>query len=144
MGTPFSKIFNVFLRRAKDYEILDLDVFQREYDLTDYLLSAAAEFNRLTYDDMLIANVEQKEFKKELDTNVINILVKGMLYYWYCPIVLNTENFENNFNLKDLPQYSPANLLDKLYANREYLENGFNNAINKYSYIHGGIEELKI
>lgn len=147
--TPFDDIYNVFLIRVRDYEIIDLDVFNREYMLKDYLFSAVAEFSRIaslgsTTADLLEVDDAEEVFIHDLDKSVIDILVKGMLYFWYCPKVLDAEKFENNFNLKDLPQYSPANLLSQLYTNREYLEESFKHAINKYSFIHGDVEGLRI
>ena len=148
MSTPFSAVYKTFLLRVRDYEILELDCFQREYELSDYLMSAVAEFERLTNDDILTI-VEDEEsgeevFANDLGKAEIDILVKGMLYYWYSPKVLDAEKFENNFNLKDLPQYSPANLLAQLQENRDYLESNFVYAMNKYSFTKGGIEELKV
>lgn len=146
--TPFDDIYNVFLIRVRDYEMIDLDIFNREYMLKDYLFSAVAEFSRLasldSSEDLLEIDDKEEVFVHDLNKSVVDILVKGMLYFWYCPKVLDAEKFENNFNLKDLPQYSPANLLGQLYTNREYLEDSFKHAINKYSFIHGNVEGLRI
>lgn len=148
MGTPtsISEMFSIFLLNVRDYHILGLDMGLREFQLMDYLESSVAEFNTIftNEQDYIEIDTANERFNKELPRRIKDIVIAGMLCRWISPYVLDGENLANNINLKELPQYSPANMLDKLNLTQERLQERFESEVNKYSFQNGDVEGLKV
>ena len=144
MATPYSAIHARAIAKLSDYEILQFDISTREMILSEYLLSAQVEFQRLCRIDLSDKDDELSQYNVDLDDEIIEILATGEAYYWLCPKVLNTENLYNVLNTKDFSMYSPANLLKELRALKEMFWKDFKRKMFEYTYRTADIAGLKV
>ena len=121
--TSYEEIFQMFLRRVQDHEILKYNSAIREDLLENMLISACSEISILAGDrdglPELQRNDDGKEFASDLSYQLKDVIVMGMVYLW-CERCLNdTDNFVNVLSVNGLSQYSPANLLSQLLSIRD-------------------------
>ena len=121
--TSYEEIFQMFLRRVQDHEILKYNSAIREDLLENMLISACSEISILAGDKdglpELQRNDDGKEFASDLSYQLKDVIVMGMVYLW-CERCLNdTDNFVNVLSVNGLSQYSPANLLSQLLSIRD-------------------------
>lgn len=132
--TSYDKIHKVFLNKITDYDILKYLTNIRNELLDSYLISASTNFKRVCKVDLSDRDDTLRQFNKDLDDEIIEILAIGEMYFWLNPKVLNTENLKNCLNTKDFSQYSPANLLKELQSLRNTIKKEFKQSIIDYSY----------
>jgi hypothetical protein len=144
MGTPFHVIHERAAAKISDYEMLDLEVSDRELLMNDYLRSAQVEFQRMCKVDLTDRDEVLAQYNADLSDEIIEILATGEAYYWVYPKVLNTENLYNVLNTKDFSMYSPANLLKELRTLRDELWTDFKRKMYEYTYRTADIAGLKV
>lgn len=143
MATPYTEIYERFVSKVSDYDILQFDRMDREDLLFPHLKSAIVKFKKICKIDLLDRDEDLKQFNNDLDDDVVDILAIGMVYYWVTPYVMNTDNLKNVLNTKDFNMYSPANLLEKLNQLRDIARKDFRRSITDYSYDNGDLQGLK-
>lgn len=134
MPTSYHDIYDRFLIGITDYDYLSLPENDLYKTLQFHLNRACTYFSEKTGLNILERDSNTQQFITDLDDDVIDILVDGMLYYWISPQVLNVENFKNVLNTKDYSLYSPANLLQQLRTLRNDLKKSFYQGVIDYTY----------
>ena len=143
MATPFSEIYERAILKFSDYEFLNLPESEREYILEKYLMGARADFEKMCRIDLSQIDAVRKEFKLDLDNEVIEILALGIAYQWVSSKVLDSSNLSNSLSLKDYSFFSPANLLREMTEFRNSIYKEYRRKMIEYSYYAGNISTLK-
>lgn len=143
MATPFSEIYERAILKFSDYEFLKLPESEREYILEKYLMGARADFEKMCRIDLSQIDTIRKEFKLDLDNEVIEILALGIAYQWVSSKVLDSSNLSNSLSLKDYSFFSPANLLREMTEFRNSIYKEYRRKMIEYSYYAGNISTLK-
>lgn len=143
MATPFSEIYERAILKFSDYEFLKLPESEREYILEKYLMGARADFEKMCRIDLSQIDAVRKEFKLDLDNEVIEILALGIAYQWVSSKVLDSSNLSNSLSLKDYSFFSPANLLREMTEFRNSIYKEYRRKMIEYSYYAGNISTLK-
>lgn len=143
MATPFSEIYERAILKFSDYEFLKLPESEREYILEKYLMGARADFEKMCRIDLSQIDAIRKEFKLDLDNEVIEILALGIAYQWVSSKVLDSSNLSNSLSLKDYSFFSPANLLREMTEFRNSIYKEYRRKMIEYSYYAGNISTLK-
>lgn len=140
MATPYYIIYDSFLRKVSDYNLLDLELEDRELLLKSYLDDSCANFYTCKKD---LSDRGENQFNETLSTEEINIIATGMLVEWLTPKLLLNENMENNLSPKDINIFSSANLLKEVRETYGFIQKKFDSMVNNYSYKYGNIDTLK-
>lgn len=143
MATPFSEIYERAILKFSDYEFLKLPESEREYILEKYLMGTRADFEKMCRIDLSQIDAVRKEFKLDLDNEVIEILALGIAYQWVSSKVLDSSNLSNSLSLKDYSFFSPANLLREMTEFRNSIYKEYRRKMIEYSYYAGNISTLK-
>ena len=142
MATPFRDIYARAVFRFADYDFLKQDIQMREDVLEKYLFSAKTDFYRICNVDLKDCDMLLKQFNKDLDDEVIEILALGISFYWISYKSLNSELLKNVLNSRDYYYYSPANLLKEVQTLRDTLRDEFNGRMRKYSFNNNTLSNL--
>lgn len=140
MATPYYIIYDYFLRKITDYNLLELELEDRESLLQSYMDGACANFYTCKKD---LFNRSNGEFNETLTGEEVNIIATGMLVEWLAPKFLFNENLENNLSTKDISIFSSANLLKEVRETYSLIQNKFESMVNNYSYRYSDIDNLK-
>ena len=138
MATPFSEIYERAVLKFSDYDFLKLSESEREYILEKYLMSAQADFEKMCRIDLSQIDTDYKEYKVDLDNEVIEILALGIAYYWVSSKVLDSTNLSNSLSVKDYSFFSPANLLREMTEFRNSLYKEYRRKLKR---IYAALEE---
>ncbi|MGV2887105.1 hypothetical protein V4D07_31010 [Paenibacillus taichungensis] len=113
MYTGYDSIYDRFLTKITDYEMVELLDEELEVQLIKYLRSAISDFK---YASALLAERDDSQlvFLRQLSDLEQEILAKFMIIHWLTPQILRLENVRNELGNKDFKLYSPANFLDKI------------------------------
>jgi len=136
MPTPYSTIYNKFLSRISDYQLLNLlktDVTSGEDTMKNNLDSAIVRFSKCKTDLTDIDDVKF-QFNQSLTLYEIDILAMGMILDWIEPQVNNILLLTQVLNNGDFKTYSSANLLDKLLNLQEKTQLKLDRLIVDYTY----------
>lgn len=120
-GTHYTEIYETFLRKITDFNLLSFEEEDIEYYLEGYLKSAIANFpecKELEYRDNSIGR-----FKCDLSLIVKETLSYLMLTEWSSTKVHNITVMEQYLGDSEYKTFSQANHLDKLLAYKEYTSN---------------------
>lgn len=141
MPTPFSDIYDLFLSKVSDYDLVELDDDSLNSLLKTYLLSSVSKFVSCKQDlsdrddDALVFNITLTDLEKE-------ILATYMVYQWIYPKVFNIILVKQIFSTKDFNIYSQANHLKELLKMKSNIELEVNRLIMNYSYHGEDLDEL--
>lgn len=146
MATLFSTIYDRALSKMNEYSYAELDDEEIYDSMEPYLLSAEADFSRLSEKPLEAyesvdesGNVVESGYTEDLSNEVIEILACGILYYWITAYVADADKLRNALGTKDFSLFSPANLLTSIETVRRNLEMEYRGKINLYSFLHGNI-----
>lgn len=144
MPTKFSSVYERALSKFEDYSFLSGVQDIKEMILQNYLLSSVTDFQHSCKVDLTDYDLEKKQFNKELNNEIIEILSLGISYYWLSTQMLNSRNLKNRIHKKDFTSYSPANLLKECRELKDSIEQEYKGKIRTYSLRNGGIKSLKV
>lgn len=142
MTTPFSDVFDQFLSKITDSQLLSIPQVDLEGIMTNYLKSSITRFRKCKqnlndYDLVL------QQFNITLTIDEIEILSNWMTYEYLNQNVLRIELLKQSLSSKDYAQYSQANHLDKLILLRHDIYMTTNQMITDYGYDFGQIGLLQ-
>lgn len=141
MATPYSKVFDKFLSKIKDLDLINLDQNVAEETMKGYMETACDNFSNCNQ-DLSNRNDEEKTFNITLSGFEINIIATGMLYEWVEPYINNIMLLRQHLSNSDFKIYSQANHLKELQILRDSHEERMDRLMTKYSYTFGDWEEL--
>ena len=133
MSTPYSKIYDAFLSKIKDYDLGELSDAVMEYDMNSLLQSAIPYF-LCTKVNIFDRDEEQKIFLNDLGNEEINILAVLMKREWFKRGIADTDVTKQKFGETDFEFKSQANHLNALCnAEVNVLDREVKNLLSNYS-----------
>jgi len=131
--TKLSDIYDVFLSKISDYNLVALGQEEVDEELLGYFKSARAKFYKCKKDTTLTE--DETAIVDELNPYEIEVFVKLMLVEYMTPIMLSSEVVKQGLSDKDFKIYSQANQLRELNLLYRLLKREANKMITEYSYI---------
>lgn len=122
LGTKYDEIYEIFIRKITDYDLLSFEPEDMIDIMEGYLQSSIANF--VECEDLQYRSDEDKRFKCDLSPLVKEALALLMVEQWVSPRVYNILNMKQFLGDKEYTYYSQANHLEKLkelkdFANHE-------------------------
>lgn len=130
--TTFEDVYQVFLRKIRDYDLAKLFDFDMEDIMFGYLVAAITKFKSCKK-DITDINIEEQRFNCSLNITEIDILANFMVYEWITPYVNDEDLLKNTLNTSDYSNYSPANLLSTMKSMQEEARQTARRLMNTYS-----------
>lgn len=111
----FEKIYELFLSKITDYNLLEHSDEDKDKLIELYLQPSLSKFkkycSKLNYDEN--GKVVLKE-DSQLTVDEMRIISDLMLSEWLKSFLLNSENLKLQFSTKDFVKTSPANLIKEI------------------------------
>lgn len=149
MSVSYDVFTEAFLDKIKEYDLLELEEYDRTDIVDGYMRRAIAQFRSVCkYDFSSTGDADGREFRvsvpdEDLD-EIADIVSEGMVAQWLKPYINQQDFYEHNLNTKDFTGYSRANLLSKAVESGKQAQRNFVNMIREYSYVHGDLTVLHI
>lgn len=118
MATSYDNIYDRFVNKITDFNIVELD----DYSLGDMLqgwLKSAIVRSRKCQHDLSKRDDELQEFEEDLSDLEIELLAMGMVDAWLSQYLNSTENVLQFIGGKEEKYYSQANHIAEIRALRE-------------------------
>lgn len=133
MATSYDNIYDRFLNKITDFNIVEID----DYSLGDMLqgwLKAAIVRSRKCQHDLSKRDDELQEFEENLSDLEIELLAMGMVDAWLSQYLNSTENVLQFIGGKEEKYYSQANHIAEIRVLREQNLIEMNRLHNYYTY----------
>ncbi len=143
MATPYSEIYNSFIARVTDYDLLELEYEERDDFLHTLMVRSCSKFSDICLINLNNRDDESEQFNDTLPDDVVDIVSTGMIVEWLKPRLYHNENLRNMLNTKDYSTFSPANLLSQIKEAYTDARKEFNSMMVQYSYTHGNVAGLR-
>lgn len=148
MIVSYDTIIKNFLQKITEYKLLGLPESTRDEIVQGYMKNAISDFSKecrekvVAYDD----ENETVEFENDdLDEiEVVNLIAKGMAFYWMQPYIHHQDLLELRLNTSDFLSYSPAELLKQVRIAYGDLRMQFKHDLREYTYNNGDLTDLHI
>lgn len=144
-SVDYKIIFYSFLGNIKDLELFNLDEYEVDEILSEYLHKTVSDpYIRRLFSSIVLdqeTNTITYEMKYVVDEDadrefVINILSKGMAVEWMKPIVRSKTNIEQMFGTKEQQFYSQAQHLAQIRSALEDMTYEVRKTIRDRDYIN--------
>lgn len=131
--TTFQEIYNVFLSKITDRDLISMEETFRNDIMEGYLNSAIAQFSHCQKD---LDDIDDalKQFNNELDRLEKEILSRYMVIEWSNGYIQSEEFLKQKLGNRDYTNFSPANHLDKLIELRALNQKEVKELIQEYYY----------
>lgn len=137
--TNLSDIYDIFLSKISDYNLVNLLPEEVDEELLGYFKSARTKFYKCKKDkdgnDRLELSEDDTKVTGKLTYYEMEILVKLMLVEYMTPILLSSEVLKQGLSDKDFKIYSQANQLRELNLLYRLLQKEANKMITEYTYM---------
>ena len=148
MSISYDLFTGAFLAKVTEYNLLDLDMYNRNQMVEGYMKRACTQFNKICKYDLTDRDDILRQFNitisdDEID-EIVDIVSEGMLVQWMKPYVYRQENLESVLNTRDFTTYSPAELLLRIGNAYTKAQKDYTNMIREYSYNHGDLSDLHL
>lgn len=148
MSISYDLFTGAFLAKVTEYNLLDLDDYNRIKTVDGYLKRACTQFDKVCKYDLTNRDDVQRQFNivipnDEID-EIVDIVSEGMLVQWMKPYVYRQENLESVLNTRDFTTYSPAELLLRIGNAYAKVQKDYTNMVREYSYNHGDLSDLHL
>jgi NifU-like protein involved in Fe-S cluster formation len=141
MATPYSKVYDKFLSKIKDLDLVNLDQEIAEKTMQGYMETSCDNFIGCNK-DLEDRDDEISEFNVDLTGYEINVIATGMLYEWVEPYINNIMMLKQYLSSSDFKTYSQANHLKELQQLRDTHEERMERLMLRYSYSFGDWDEM--
>lgn len=111
MPTEFTEIYELFLSKITDYDILQLDEEELNIELKMLLKKALAKFVNIKE---VSIDYDFEQFSRELSGLEMDIISSYMVSEWISPKINNISLLRQSLSSKDFQMYSQANHLSTL------------------------------
>lgn len=149
MSLPYDLFTDAFLSKVTEYELIQLDEYNRTSTIDGYMKRAISQFQKVcTYDltttaDDLIRAFAVDVSDEDMD-ELAEIISEGMLVQWLKPYMYKQEILENVLNTKDFSMYSTSELILRIGDTYKDARKNFTQMIREYSYNHGDLTGLHL
>ena len=133
MATSYETIYNRFVQKITDFNIIELDDYSLDNMLDGWLKSAIVRTRKCEHDLSKRDDVLQ-EFSEDLLDIEIELLALGMVDAWVTPMINSTELTLQAIGGKEEKFYSQAQHLTALQAIKEKNSLEMNRLHNYYTY----------
>ena len=113
MATPYEKVYNRFLQKVTDFNLVEIDDYSLDEMLQGWLTSAIVNVRKREHDLSLRDN-EIREFTEDLTDLEIELLALGMKLAWLDQYLNSTEYVLQFIGGKEEKYYSQASHLSEL------------------------------
>lgn len=143
MATPYSEVYDVFLRRVSDYSLLNLTQTQLESTLQKYMVGSVAKVKIYFADNYFVRDDVAQQFTNTLDDTVKEILGGQMVVEWLSPVINTSEVLRQVLTDRDFKIYSQSNHLEQLVKLRDNAREEVDGLLVSFTYNKTGLEELQ-
>lgn len=141
MSTPFTDIFDLFLSKITDSQMLSMSQTDLEDQMYNFLISSIPRFRTckqsLDYDSV------NRTFNVDLTIDEKEILSQWMLYNYLDQNIFRIELLKQSLSSKDYALYSQAQHIKELLDLRKNIYDDVNQMIIDYGYYFGEVGDLK-
>lgn len=141
MGTPFTKVYNVFYSNVNSYKLALLDDLNLEVELSQWLVNGLSYFT-MARTNIFNYDTAMQEFQCDLTSQEVTILGKCMALEYLNTHLLDEKNLSSALNSRDYRTYSPAKQLDSLIKTKENMLSDNDLLMSRYSYSGRDLKEL--
>lgn len=113
MATSYEIVYNRFVQKITDFNILDLDDYSLDNMLGGWLKSAIVRTRKCEH-DLSLRDEELQEFTEDLTDLEIELLALGMVDAWVTPMLNSTELTLQFLGGKEEKFYSQSQQLAEL------------------------------
>ena len=133
MATSYEIVYNRFVQKITDFNILDLDDYSLDNMLDGWLKSAIVRTRKCEH-DLSQRDDETQEFSEDLSDLEIELLALGMVDAWVTPMLNSTELTLQFLGGKEEKFYSQAQQLAELRNIKKENSLEMNRLHNYYTY----------
>lgn len=133
MATPYEKIYERFLSKITDFNLVEMDDYSFDKMMQDWLNSSIVRMRRCKHDLSLRDDVVQ-EFTEDLSDLEVELLSLGMVDAWVTPMLNSTELTLQFIGGKEEKYYSQAQHLSELRNLKKENALEMNRLHNYYTY----------
>lgn len=133
MSTPYSKVYDAFLRRISDTDLANLTPEEFSAVLKSFLKGAIVQFSKCQK-DLSLRDDDLEQFEVDLTDREVEILGALMVVEWLRPTINTSYLLKQTLSTKDFKIYSQANHLDELIKLKEQAEEDAERMIMGYLY----------
>lgn len=133
MATSYDNIYDRFVNKITDFNIVELDDYSLGNMLKGWLTSAVVRSRKCQH-DLSKRDDELQEFEEDLSDLEIELLAMGMVDAWLSQYLNSTENVLQFIGGKEEKYYSQANHIAEVRALREQNLIEMNRLHNYYTY----------
>lgn len=141
MGTPFTKVYDVFFSSIHSYKLALLDDINLEVELGQWLQNGMAYFT-MARTNIYNFDTEMQTFNCDLHPLEISILGKCMALEYLNTHLMDEKNLSSALNSRDYRTYSPAKQLEALTKVRNHISDDTDLLMSRYSYSGRDIKEM--
>lgn len=132
MPTEFTEVYEVFLSKITDYDILQLSEEELNIELKILLKKALARFVNIKE---VSVDYDFEQFSRELSGLEVDIISSYMVCAWILPKINNISLLRQSLSSKDFQLYSQANHLSTLMELKDRLDKEAQYWASRYSLI---------
>jgi hypothetical protein len=133
MATSYEIVYNRFVQKITDFNILDLDDYSLDNMLDGWLKSAIVRTRKCEH-DLSQRDDEAQEFAEDLSDLEIELLALGMVDAWVTPMLNSTELTLQFLGGKEEKFYSQSQHLAELRTIKKENSLEMNRLHNYYTY----------
>lgn len=133
MATSYETIYNRFVQKITDFNILELDDYSLDNMLDGWLKTAIVK-TRKCKNDLSLRDDELQEFSEDLLDIEIELLALGMVDAWVTPMLNSTELTLQFLGGKEEKFYSQSQHLTALHNIKKENSLEMNRLHNYYTY----------
>lgn len=113
MATPYEKIYDRFIQKITDFNLVEVDDYSFNKMLNGWLDSAVIRVRKCQH-DLSKRDDEIQEFEEDLSDLEVELLALGMVDAWVSPMLNSTELTLQFIGGKEEKYYSQSQMLAEL------------------------------
>ena len=133
MATPYEKIYERFLSKITDFNLVEIDDYSFDKMMQGWLNSSIVRTRKCEH-DLSLRSDETQEFTENLSDLEIELLSLGMVDAWVTPMLNSTELTLQFIGGKEEKYYSQAQHLSELRNLKKENALEMNRLHNYYTY----------
>lgn len=135
MATPYEKIYDRFVQKITDFNLVEVDDYSFNKMLNGWLDSAVIRVRKCQH-DLSKRDDEIQEFEEDLSDLEVELLALGMVDAWVSPMLNSTELTLQFIGGKEEKYYSQSQMLAELRNLKRENALEMNRLHNYHTYIN--------
>lgn len=133
MATSYDKVYERFLQKIRDFNLIDIDDYSFENMMLSWLYSSIVRVRKCEH-DLSLRDEEAQEFTEDLSDVELELLALGMVDSWVTPMLNSTELTLQFIGGKEEKYYSQSQHLAELCKLKKENSLEMNRLHNYYTY----------